>query len=203
MIYSLKGKVIEQHNNFFVLECGGIGFKVNTNRQTLARLPAEISMKAGSPALNAPLTIFCFLYVREDKLDLYGFLDEQTLKFFEMLNDVSGIGPKTALNVLDLDTVERVMAAIVEKRTELIARASGIGRKTAERVILELHSKIVLPKTGTLVEAMDINREVEEALVGLGYQRSVVRNVLENVGPEYKTIEERLKRALKALGARH
>jgi len=190
MIYTLKGVLIERGNNFFVVECGGIGFKLLTSEQNLLKLPA----------VGSELKIFCFLYVRENQFELYGFLEEESMKLFEMLNTVAGVGPKTALGILDTDTIPNIMAAIIEKRVDLLTRASGIGRKTAERIILELANKIKLPQAKILTEEADLNREVEEIMVGLGYFRSEVRKILENAGKDLKTIEERLRFVLRELG---
>ncbi|MCP6720093.1 MAG: Holliday junction branch migration protein RuvA [Patescibacteria group bacterium] len=193
MLYTLKGKLISRGDGFLVVEVGsltgGLGFKVFTNNETLSKLPQDSLVE-----------LFCFLYIRDDQMELYGFLEEQALKLFEMLNAVVGIGPKTALGILDVDTVPNLMAAIIEKRTELLSRTSGIGRKTAERIILELHSKIKLPEAKTLTEKMDVDIEVEEALTSLGYSRSQVKRVLSEAGGEAKTLEERLKQALRLLG---
>lgn len=181
--------MIKVGENFVVLENGGFGFKVLVSRETLGKLSKEDEIK-----------LFCFLYNREDSFELYGFLKEEELKFFEMLNTVSGVGPKTALGVLDVDRVENIMAAVLEKRVELLTRTSGIGKKTAERIILELHSKIILPRAKALTETMDVNLETEEALVGLGYPRYRVKRVLSEISPDVKNIEERLRAALKILG---
>lgn len=189
MIYSVEGKIVGQGDFFVVVEIGGLGLKISTDARTLR----EIS-KTGDK-----VKLFCYLYVREDQLELYGFKEEETLRLFEMLNTVAGIGPKTALGILDVDTVPNIMAAIIERRAELLTRTSGIGRKTAERIILELHGKIKLPKTKALTEKMDIDREVEEALTGLGYARTEVRKAVEAVPETEKTLEERLKFALKTL----
>ncbi|MCL4404198.1 Holliday junction branch migration protein RuvA [Patescibacteria group bacterium] len=192
MIYMLEGKLRSVGDNFLVLGVGGVGFKVHTNKQTLA----------GLPAMSEPLTVYCYTYVREDALDLFGFREEGALKLFELLNSVSGIGPRTALAILDLDTVPNIMAAIIEKRTDLISRAPGIGEKTAGRVVLELQNRIKLPKANALSQSMGVNAEVEEALVGLGYNRPDVRKVLSEVGAEKRTLEERLREALKMMGRR-
>ncbi len=192
MIYTLEGRLGAIGDNFLALSVGGIGFKVYTNKQTIA----------GLPRIGEELSVYCYTYVREDALDLYGFRDEGALKLFELLNAVSGIGPKTALAILDLDTVPNIMAAIIEKRTDLISRAPGIGEKTAGRVVLELQNRIKLPKANALSQAMGVNAEVEEALVGLGYNRSDVRKVLGEIDAEKKTLEERLREALKMMGKR-
>jgi Holliday junction DNA helicase RuvA len=188
MIYTLAGRVSLKAQNFFVLDVGGVGFKVFSNQDSLAKVVEGESAK-----------IFCFLYVREDQLELYGFAEEQALKLFEMLNTVSGIGPKTALGILDTDSVPNIMAAILEKKVEFLTRTSGIGRKTAERIILELHNKIKLPESKALTEKMSLDIEVEEALAGLGYRRADIKKALAGVGPEAKTLEERLRKTLKIL----
>lgn len=193
MLYTLTGQLSKIGENFIVLENGGFGFKVLTSRETLSRLPK----------LGEQVKCFCFLYNREDSFELYGFLEEEALKLFEMLNTVAGVGPKTALGILDIDKVENIMAAIIEKRAELLTRTSGIGKKTAERIILELHSKINLPRAKALTETMDLNLEVEEALVGLGYPRHRVKKVLSELGGGIKTLEERLKATLKILGGKN
>lgn len=193
MLYSLSGKIIVRGEDFFVIETGGVSFRVLANQHTISRLPRD----------DGAVRIFTFLYVREDRLELYGFLEEQALRLFEMLNTVAGVGPRTALGVLDIDEVPNIMAAIVEKKTELLTRASGIGRRTAERIILELQGRIKLPASKTLTEKMTLNAQVEEALISLGYSRSDIRRVLPAIDQGGKTLEARLKEALRFLGKRH
>lgn len=188
MIYTVKGELTARGENFFVAEVHGVGFKIFTNHQTVLKLVPGQEIK-----------VFCFLHVREELMELYGFLEEGTLKLFEMLNKVSGIGPKTALNVLDLDSTPNIMAAIIEKRVDLLTRSSGIGKKTAERIVLELQSKIKLPESRALTEKMKIDIEVEEALVSLGYLRGEVKRALSGLGEESQTLEDRLRSALKTL----
>ncbi len=192
MVYTLEGTLTHRGDHFLVIKTGGIGFKVFTNERTLAHAPNE----------GNETKLFCHLHVREDQLDLYGFFEEGALKLFEFLVSVSGVGPKTALAVLDVDTVEHVMAAIINKQIEVLARASGIGKKTAERIVLELHNRIVLPKgkAEAMGEAVGANLEIEEALAGLGYARSEIRKVLSGIGSEVTTLEERLRQALRTLG---
>ncbi|MEK7629991.1 MAG: Holliday junction branch migration protein RuvA [Patescibacteria group bacterium] len=189
MIYSLSGEIKAKAKNFFILENNGIGYKILTNGETLRKL--------GNPGTS--IKCFCFLYVREDALELFGFLEEEALKLFEILNAVAGVGPKTALGILDIDTVPNILAAIIEKRADILTHASGIGQKTADRIILELQSKIKMPATGHLTKQMDIDFELEEILVNLGYQRNRSRQTIQALGKEAKTIEERLRLALKSL----
>lgn len=193
MIHSLKGKVEKIADNFMVLENAGVGFKIFTNSSVLRRLSL----------LGSEVKCFCFLHVREDALELFGFLEEEALNLFEMLITVSGIGPKTALGIMDVDKVENIMAAIIEKRPEFLTRASGIGTKSAERIILELHNKIKLPKSELFTKVMDLNMEVEEALVGLGYARYHVKKILCELDPNVKNLEDRLRLALRALSGKN
>ena len=179
MIHYLTGKVAGRGENFAIIENNGIGFKVFLTNETINKLPAADSV----------VKIFCYLYIREETgLELYGFLKEEELNFFGLLNSISGIGPKTALNILAIDRLENIMAAIIENRPDLLTRASGIGQKTAERVILELKSKIKLKTAKTLTQKLDLDTEVEEALVGLGYSRRQVREILSRIPPEIKKI---------------
>lgn len=191
MLYSLRGTLTRTTDTFFVIECGGVGYKVFANPRTLSALPGT----------GQEVSVFARLFVRDTEMELYGFLDEGALKLFELLNTVAGVGPKTALGVLEVDAVPNIMAAIVEKRVDVLSRAPGIGKKTAERVILELQSRIKLSGSEALAKTMDASFEVEEALIGLGYGRNEVRRALETL-PKEGTIEQLLRAALKALGTR-
>ena len=191
MIHYLSGKIISRGENFAIIENNGIGFKIFLTSDAIRKLPDN----------NSPVKLFCYLYIREETgLELYGFLKEEDLNFFGLLNSISGIGPKTALNILAIDRLENIMAAIIENRPDLLTRASGIGQKTAERVILELKSKIKLKTAKTLTQKLDLDTEVEEALVGLGYSRRQVRESLNNIPADIKKIEDRIREALRHLG---
>lgn len=193
MIHTLSGAVSGKKENFFVVKVSGVGFKVFSNKQTIYKLPKE----------NESVEVYCHLHVKEDAMELYGFLDEGELGFFEMLISVSGVGPKTALAILDLDSFPNVMAAIVGKKADVLSRAPGIGRKTAERIIVDLENKISAADVKGLDKATEINVEVEEALQGLGYEKHIVKEVLSRIGngPD-DSLEEKLKSALKILGGR-
>lgn len=190
MLHTVRGKIAAKYEDSLVIEVGGLGLFVYTNIQTLSALPQE-----GEEA-----KIFCHLFVREEKLELFGFHNEEELKFFEILNSVAGVGPKTALGILNMDKVPNIMAAILEKRVDVLTRAQGIGTKTAGRIILELQSKIKLPEGHGATKEMDMNHEVEDVLVGLGYARNDVRAVLQTITGK-ETIEERLRHALRELGS--
>lgn len=172
-----------------VVETGGLGYKISVTTRTLEGL-------AGA---KDEVKLFCYLYVREDRLDLYGFLSEEEQRLFELFNSVAGIGPKSAMGLLAVDKPENLIAAIIENRPDLLTRVSGVGRKTAERIILELKNKFTSKGEGRTIQ-MDADFDVEEALVNLGYQRREVRDVLAKTPPSVKKLEERLKGALKLLG---
>lgn len=193
MIYSLNGKIIAKGENFAVVENNGFGFKIFLTSDAIKKLPDTDSL----------VKIFCYLYIREETgPELYGFLREEELNFFGLLNSVAGIGPKTALNILAIDRLENLMAAIIENRPDLLTRASGIGQKTAERVILELKSKIKLKTSKTLTQKLDLDTEVEEVLVSLGYSRRQVREMLNSLPADIKKLEDRIREALRLLGRR-
>lgn len=193
MLYGLEGKVIKKGNDFFVLQSGGILFKVFSNKETLWKIKEGGTLK-----------IFTHLALKEENVSLFGFLEEGELRFFEMLISVSGVGPKTALSILDLDTFSNTMAAIFAKKADVLAKAPGVGKKTAERIILELESKI----DPSLVEGMEgiteTNLELVEALLGLGYERNIIKKVLQRFNEEglnKLNLEEKLRQALKILAS--
>lgn len=193
MIYQLSGTIQWKRETFAILDVEGVGYQVFLNAATISRLP-EVGTK---------ITLFTFHHVKEDGESLYGFLEENELRFFELLITVSGVGPKSALSILESDTVEHLMAAILEGRAELLSRASGVGKKTAERVVLELKSKIRLPESRSIAEHMDSNAEVEELLVGLGYLRGQVKKAVAEVGKDAVTLEDKIRKALQILGKKH
>lgn len=188
MIYTLEGKLIIKKTNFVVLQVGGIGLKISVSIRTLASLPQP----------GSDVKLFCNLYVREDRMDIYGFLTEEELSLFELLNSVPGIGPKTAMDLLTVDNIDNVMVAIVEGRPELLTRVSGIGKKTADRIVFELKNKIK-GKEITGKPHLDIDLDLEDALVNFGYQKKAVKEALAKLPPDLTTPEERLKAALKIL----
>ena len=188
MIYSLSGRVAEKNGQFAVIEVGGIGFKVFSTQGNLTALP-----------LSEDVHIFCHYYLREDSASLYGFLAAEELRIFEMLIAISGIGPKSALGILNVASPDKLLAAIKEGRVELLTKVSGVGRKTAERVILELRGKIESPQGEELVRAMESDADIEDALVNLGYGRPQIREAVKKIDPRFVKLEDRLRATLKIL----
>ena len=192
MLYSVSGKIALKSDKFAVIETGGLGLKLFMAGRTIAALPRE----------GDEVKVFSYLHLREDGLELYGFGSEKEQMYFEMLISISGVGPKSALSILDITNLDELAAAIKEGRPDLLTRASGIGRKTAERIILELKTKVQSAKSGLVVEKMEGDADLVEALSNLGYRREEARVALGKVDAKVAGIEERLKAALKLLGKR-
>lgn len=191
MIVSVSGKLAWVGENAASLDVHGIGLKVFVSQRTLRALPRRSSL----------VTLHTHFHVREDALDLYGFPSEQELALFEQLISVSGVGPKSALAVMDVGTLPDIVAAIAENRPDLLSRAPGIGKKSAERIVLELKSKVYAGKTEGTVARMDADADLLETLMGLGYRREDVKAALDHVDKKVTDIGARLKAALKTLSS--
>lgn len=192
MIYSVSGKLALKQRNFLVVEVAGIGLKIFVHQRTLISLPL----------IGASVKFFTYLNVREDALELYGFLTEEEADFFQLLNSVSGIGPKSALAILDIAPMKDLTAAIKEGRPDLMTRASGVGGKTAERIILELRNKVKAEQSEESVKKMGSDVDIVETLTGLGYRRDEAKVALQKVDEKIVSIEGRLKAALKILSGK-
>ncbi|MBL7045928.1 MAG: Holliday junction branch migration protein RuvA [Parcubacteria group bacterium] len=189
MIRRLTGKVIESGISFIVVETGGVGYMVFVTTDTALTLKKK----------KEEATLHTHLAVRENSQDLYGFLRKDELIFFELLLSVSGIGPKSALSILSLASVEAISQAVLEGDTSYLTKVSGIGRKNAEKIVLELSDKLgVLESNSGTKFSGDV--EALEALTSLGYSQSEARDALKEVSAEFVGTNERLKEALKLLG---
>ena len=192
MIYSVSGKLASTGKNFAVAEVAGIGLKIFVHKRMLTSLPP----------IGASVKFFTYLNVREDLLDLYGFLSREECDFFQLLTSVSGVGPKSALAILDVAPMKELMAAIKEGRPDLMTRASGIVGKTAERIILDLRNKVKSEQSEESVKKMESDADIVETLTGLGYRRDEVKVALQKVDDKIVSLEARLKAALKILSGR-
>jgi len=189
MLSYIKGKIIFRGKDFIIIRPDNIGFKIFV----LANLNIE----------NDEVELFTHLVVREDALTLYGFSNYEELELFELLISISGIGPKAGLGILSLADPETVKLAIVKGDVSILTRVSGIGKKTAERVVLELRNKVSVSDTAGLEEkSKEINDQTDaiDALVGLGYNINEAKRALSEVPSEVKDVGERIKMALKGLG---
>ena len=202
MIGSIKGKIIIKTDKFLIVETVGVGYKINVSPDTLSKISAlrlpsiELGTgRSGQKETSSLVSFWIHTHVREDILDLYGFLDREELEFFEMLINVSGIGPKGALSILGIATIETLKKAIGPGDTAYLTKISGIGRKTAEKIIIELRDKIEVGKTGTSLQG---ELDALEALKSLGYSQNEAREALKKVNPLADT-NTKIRESLKIL----
>ncbi|MBR7032070.1 MAG: Holliday junction branch migration protein RuvA [Clostridia bacterium] len=213
MIYTLYGTVFEvdQIGGFAVIDCGGVGYKLTASANTLAALPAPAFTPSGDVRRDAePVRVYTHLAVREDDVELFGFISREELEAFKMLISVSGVGPKAAMAILSLFTPDALFSAIIAEDTKGISRASGVGGKTAARVVLELRDKVAKaygrtgeipgPKSTGEISAPGGGKfaDARDALLVLGYSRTEVMNALKGVDPS-KPTEAIIKDALAVL----
>jgi holliday junction DNA helicase RuvA len=191
MIATLSGVVSEKLLTTVVLEVQGIGYEVNITVEDYAVIK-----------IDEPIKLYIYEHIREQSHDLYGFTARDTKNFFEQLLGVNGIGPKMALNMLSLGSAGEVRAAIASGDVKFITRASGVGKRVAERVVVELKDKVGLigvdlESTGMLQsEATVLKDEAAEALVALGFTAADAAKALQHISPDLPT-EARVKQALK------
>lgn len=190
MIAKLKGKIEYVKDNYAVVDVNNIGYKVYLSAYTF-----------GKVASIKDAEFFIHTYVREDTLALYGFLALEELEMFELLISISGIGPKASLGILSIATPKTIKTAILNEDPSILTKVSGIGKKTAERVILELKNKVADISTGDK-EEVAIDTDAIEALVSMGYTVTEARDALKAVSTDIKDVGERIKVALKNLGKR-
>lgn len=174
MIAHLRGKLISKHPNQAIVEAAGVGYDVAISVPTFSELPA----------LNAEVSFFIHTHVREDALALFGFLRAQEKQLFEKLLSVSGIGPKLAITILSGMPADAMIAAIKGNNVAALTRIPGIGKKTAERMVLELRDKLDAFSTAAEVTgaASPVEEDVLSALVNLGYQRALAEKALARLG---------------------
>ena len=199
MFYYIQGIVAHVAPYLAVLDCSGVGYACKTTNHTLAALTRGKSAK-----------LYTHLYVREEIMELYGFISESELNCFEMLIGVSGVGPKAALAILSSNTPEGLATAIVSGNEKALTSAPGIGKKIAQRIILELKDKLAKGQTingagetygGTGVTVIPENKlsEAGAALAVLGYSQGEINLALKGIDLDSLTLEEIIKAALKKM----
>lgn len=187
MIAYLKGKILQKTPQYIVLQQGDIGYKVFTIPEILEK------------PLGNLIELYIYHKSGDDGQILFGTPDFPSLEFFEMLISVTGVGPKMALTIISATKIDLLQQAIMNADTEIFTRMSGVGKKTAERIILELKNKVT---SGGLLEAGSYSSsEVYDALIGLGYNPREIRETLTQLDLEADTTTQ-LKHALKLL-SRH
>lgn len=205
MFYYISGILAHLTPTTAVIDAGGVGYKMTISQNTYESLPRSVSGEAVSAQL------YTYLSVREDGIELFGFAGEAELSSFKMLLGVSGVGPKAAISILSLLTPEKFALAVCTDDKKTISKASGIGPKTAARIILELQDKLLKEtppdkaersiavamtsggtSTGKLSEAQD-------ALMVLGYNRSEALSALQSIDISGMELEDIIRTALKKL----
>lgn len=187
MIAALAGTVRHKDLNSLIIDVSGVGYKVLVQTDT-----------ALEASLSQPILLWTHLAVRETSLDLFGFLDKETLGLFELLITISGIGPKTALGILNVATPTMLRQAVANSDTSYLTRASGIGKKNAEKIVLELKDKLKISKDDISVDTRG-EGDALEALISLGYSERDSREALKKVPKDVAGASDRVKSALKVL----
>ncbi len=199
MFHYISGTVAEMLPNLAVIDCGGIGFEINTSTYSLSQL------KAGEKG-----KLYTYMYIREDCMDIYGFVTKSEKHCFEMLIGISGVGPKAAIAILSTGTPENLVMNIVSGNDKALTAAPGVGKKIAQRIILELKDK--LAKENAEISYGDIptfntasatgNTKISDAsaaLTVLGYSSAEISAALKKVDVENLSLEEIIKASLKQM----
>lgn len=194
----IKGKVEYKYDDYLVIEANGVGYKITTTLPTIENIGA----------IGEVVKIYTHLHVRDDIMALYGFSTQEELKTFELVRTVSGVGPKTAISLLSSVSPSKFAFAIITDDIKTLTKAQGIGKKIAQRIILELKDKIkkeqLTPQTISQDEIGDVNKisgksEAISALMVLGYTANEAERAVLTVYSEDMDLEIIIKNALKGL----
>jgi Holliday junction DNA helicase RuvA len=195
MIGMLRGKLLEKRPSQVLLDVMGVGYQV--------QIP--LSTFAGLSPLHQETTLLIHTHLREDQLSLYGFLTAREKQFFELLISASGVGPSLGLKILSGMGMDDLIPAIRNNDLAQLVRIPGVGRKTAERIVLELRDKLAVvdvPVSGKPATRSQLEADVASALVNLGYDERAAEKAIEKArGTETKDFEALLRGALQILGA--
>ena len=204
MFYYVRGELMFTEPGVAVVDCAGVGYKLLISDNTLGKL-ASMDKKE--------VLLYTYLYIREDAVDLIGFATKEELSAFKLLITVSGIGPKAAMSILSLLSVEKFALAVSTQDVKTISKAQGIGKKSAERIVLELKEKVA--KEFAVVGTSSVEEEettdtsfvgsnfdeAEKALMVLGYTKAEAQGALKGVSPT-ATLEEMVSAALRKMALR-
>jgi Holliday junction DNA helicase RuvA len=187
MITHLKGQVFKKDLGYVILEVGGVGYRV------------FVSTPTSNQITGGEVSLWIHMSVRETSQDLFGFLTEDELSFFEMLIGVSGVGPKSALSITGVAPIDTLRKSIGQGDISHLTGVSGIGKRTAEKIVVELKDKLSAmgwnDEDGSLQQDLD----TAEALVALGYGKAEVREALKNIPDSITSTNDKIKEALKNL----
>jgi Holliday junction DNA helicase RuvA len=188
MIATLRGKLISKRPDGVIVDVGGVGYSVSVPLSTLSSLPDEAS----------EVFLFTYMHVREDILQLFGFQNEEDKRIFTTLIGVSGIGPKIALSILSTIPADTFYGLVHSEDVEALCRVPGLGKKTAQRIILELREK--LPALALKEKKDALYDDTLSALVNLGYKKNVAQDALDKAYDSgLRDIESLLRETLKYL----
>ena len=187
MIGKIKGKIDEIRKGYVIIDVNGVGYRVYATEVTL-----------GSISKKDEVDLYIYTDVKEDHIRLFGFENGEEFEMFELLISISGVGPKAALGILTIANPPTIKNAILQEDSSILTRVSGIGKKTAERIILELSNKVdELPDIQK--EEVQIDQDVVEALISMGYSVSEAREANKNIPKDISDISEKIKYALKEM----
>ena len=197
MFYYVKGELVMTDPQSAVVDCGGVGYKLTVSMNTLSHLTQT----------GKTVCLYTHFSVREDAVELFGFYDTEELSAFRLLISVSGVGPKAAMAILSLLSPEKFAVVVSSGDTKTLAKAQGIGAKTAARIVLELKDKVSAAATAdggeddvSVTDLGGIRDDALEALMVLGYQRQAAQKAL--AGCKGDTLEELMRAALKKIGSK-
>lgn len=184
MISYIQGKVLNKFEKSLIVENNGIGYEVFIPAIDLNKLTE-----------GSKIALYTRTYLREEQIAIYGFKSAESLEFFKTLLNVPGVGPKTAMELMNIE-LNKLKGAILHADLAALTKIPGIGKKTAERIILELKSKLEILTSGTTYKKeneSEIEDEIVEAITRLGYQKHHVHRVLKNLPKTIKNAEETIK----------
>lgn len=189
MIVRLKGVVVEKTDSTLIVDVEGVGYEVNVTQ-----------MYADEAIQDQNIIIYTYDHIRENSHDLFGFSDLDGKQLFELLTTVSGVGPKMALSLLNLGEPKQIRSAIASGNTVYVSGASGVGKRLAERITVDLKDKVgVIAGQDVSMISMDGDNDVINALVSLGYSQGQAASALGRVDQK-ASVEEQIKQALKEIG---
>ena len=191
MIGSIRGKLLDNTGDYGLIETtAGIGYKIYFSSATASSLFTK---------LNEEVFLYTYTVVREDTLDLYGFMSADEKQFFEQVIAVSGVGPKSDLAIVSIAPLIQLKSAIAQGDTTFLTKVSGVGKKSAQKIILELQDKVAdeLLVTGDTDDNYHQDNEVLEALLSLGYRENEIRQTIKDLDPAIARTEDRIRAALK------
>ena len=198
MLGFIKGILRDKDYDNITVECGGVGFNLMVTNSCMANLPS----------LDEEVKIYTYLHVREDEMSLYGFESPEEKKLFLQLITVSGVGSKTAIGILSAERMSAIINSIINEDTSVIANCKGIGKKTAERIILELKDKIkpfdyIIPNDNLFDAMQENSKALEDALIvltSLGLSKNDATKRAKEVMSKHDTAEQIVAKVLHDMG---